>query len=141
MKNGFNKISLLILILLAFSSIMTVNAQYLSVYVTDNGSPAPTSGDYYEISWQVVRFSGGVPVQTYTCNPNNGNELYPVSWPKIYTVNSSLPEYEADVFKVDVDVKRRDTNGNVIAGGRNQSDYMNTYEVLNTNYSVTVTID
>ena len=140
MKNQILKAIFAILFLVLLSGFSLVQSQTLSVYVTDNGTPPPTSGDYYELFWEVVRFSGGSPVETYTCSPNDDIAYHPVFWPVDETVSCSLPDYETKVFKVHVDVKRRDSEDEVIAGGRGLSVYMNTYEVLNTSYSVYVTI-
>jgi len=140
MKSRAVKLFFTTLFLIFLSSFTLLQSQNLSVYVTDNGTPGPVTNDEYEIFWEVVRYSGGSPVQIYTCSPNTAYEYYPVSWPSIQSVSCSLPDYGTDVFKVHVDVKRRDSEEEVIAGGRATSVFMNTYEVLNTDYDVYVTI-
>jgi hypothetical protein len=90
-------------------------------------NPAPSSSDFYEISWIVFTIN---PFTTYTCSNSANTAAWNVtSQPEYFTCN--LP-VDAVIYRVQVAVKRRDGNYTVVAGGNNVTGYMDPKQIAGT---------
>lgn len=135
MKTMIVKGSIAFLLLLIFSAAAEVKGQTMNVTWTDNGTPAPSSTDFYEISWIVYRTN---PFSTYTCTPSASTATWnATSQQEIFSC--SVPDAGA-VYRVEVAIKRRDGNNNVVSGGRNSTGLMTATQLAGT-FSVHVDLN
>ncbi len=104
-----------------------VQGQTMNVSWTDYGSPSPVNTDFYEISWIVFKNS---PFTTYPCSPSSDIANWNTTSKQI-GFSCTVPD-AGQIYRVEVAIKRRDTNYNVVAAGRNVTGYMTASQLAGT---------
>lgn len=139
MKNFTLKTAIIACFFLIVASISSVNAQQVTIYAADYGTPAWANGDVYEMGFLVIHYNGSTPDQTWD-SPNAptvtvSGGVFPFPFTTNFSINNFNYSDTQAHYKVLVSVKRR-VNGTVVCGGQKLSAFMTPYDLLNTPFTV-----